>query len=99
MGVQDALTRFTQRGKLGTSLMRGRDRRELQGLTAGIDTEFNSFMVTSFTIHPYSFYLTRLCFQKTIGKQSSRSEFRRSLHATASDFSGKLTLSLFMTDS
>jgi len=53
MGVQDALTRLTHRGRLGTSLMRGRDRRELQGLTAGIDTEFKAFTVSSFTTHLY----------------------------------------------
>jgi hypothetical protein len=45
MEAHEALDRLTQRGILGKSLLRGRDRRQLQSVTLGIDREFDSFMV------------------------------------------------------
>lgn len=78
--AHDALTRLTHRGTLGKSIMRGRDRRELQGLTTAMDEEYNVFMVGPCPLCgppsnslPFS--------QETIGKQQGRQrEFRRSLH-------------------
>ncbi|PVF92593.1 hypothetical protein CPB86DRAFT_176090 [Serendipita vermifera] len=46
MEAHEALDRLTQRGILGKSLLRGRDRRQLQGVTLGIDREFDSFMAS-----------------------------------------------------
>lgn len=44
--AQDTLIRLSQRGLLGKSLLRGRDRRELLRMISAVDTEFNAFMVS-----------------------------------------------------
>ena len=48
--AQDTLIRLSQRGRLGQSLLRGKDRKELISVMSAVDKEFNSFMVSEHVV-------------------------------------------------